>query len=320
MLREEFEKNMYITYLDEVVNYTFGDMSYKSIVSISMAKSVYINDLEMKWSELRKSFNVPDGVCLHFTEIKALLNPSYFNRQENERCEEIEKIFCNNGVVDKEKLNRFYNKVLDIADSIDFDLIITGKRFKRNEMSKNKLIKEYMNSEWYILFKEHLDLLAEYILMKSYSKFNLNRSTNKKLKILKTKLRYDGDYGLMPRDDFRDAYAHIISNGTKKYNGKLAKQCFDNLKFVDKTEVGLCNTCEKGCNVRSISHAGNEILDFLALYISNTKCKDSMIRDYMEFGNKDNQEANNYYDKNIKIYINDQSIYPNKKINKKIFC
>lgn len=318
MDKSEFERYRYITYLDEVNNYTFGDVSFNSIVSISMPKNKYIEELENKWSKLRKKFNIPDGLCLHFTDIKALLNPRYFNREGSQRNHEIEKVFCEDDSVDQEKLIKFYNEIIGIIENTDIDILVTGKRLEKNTMTKNKLIKQYTNSEWYVLFKDHLDALADYMLRKSFDKFSQNRSKNKKFKILKTKLRYDGDYGLMSRDDFRDAYAHIISNGTKNYNRELAKECFDNLKFVDKQEVGLCNTCENDCDIKRISHAGNEILDFIALYASNLLCKDYMIRDYMNVFNKSESDAKNYYYRNSRIYIRDDSIYPHEKIKNKI--
>lgn len=318
MDKSEFEKYRYITYLDEVNNYTFGDVSFNSIISISMPKNRYIEELEKKWSDLRKKFNIPDGVCLHFTDIKALLNPTYFNRKESQRNRDIENIFCDNNLVDKEKLIKFYNEIINIIENTDIDILVTGKRSEKNTMSKNKLIKQYTNSEWYILFKDHLDILAHYMIKKSFDKFSKNKSKNKKFKILKTKLRYDGDYGLMSRDDFRDAYAHTISNGTTNYNRDLAKECFDNLKFVDKQEVGLCNICENDCELKMVSHAGNEILDFIALYASNLLCKDQMINDYMKVFGKSYCDAQNYYYKSLRIYIGDNSIYPHEKIKNKI--
>ena len=318
MNKHDFEKYRYITYLDEVINYSFGGVCFHSIVSISMPKIDYISVLEEKWRQLRKDFDVPDGVCLHFTDIKALLNPTYFNRKLSKRNKSIEDIFCTNNLLDKEKLNNFYTEVLKIIEETDFDVIVTGKRFTKLSEDKHKLIRNYENSKWYVLFTDHLDSLAKYMLNKSYDKYKKNKSKNKKLKILKTKLRYDGDYGLVSRDDFRNAYAHIISNGTRNYSRELAKECFDNLKFVDKNEVGLCTICEKNCDIKRMSHAGNELLDFIAFYISNLKCKDDMINDYMSFMGKSKTQANNYYDKNTKIYIEGNYMYPNTKIKKKL--
>lgn len=318
MEKNEFEKYRYITYIDEVINYTIGEVSYYSIVSISMPKEKYINELENKWRDLRKEFSIPDGVCLHFTDIKALLNPTYFNRNDKERNSEMESIFCDGSHVNKEVLVNFYNKVIDIIESTEMDIIVTGKRFEKNYMVKNSVVNKYINTQWYVLFKDHLDALAKYMLDKSYEKYSSNTSRNKKFKMLKTKLRYDGDYGLTSRDSLRDVYAHVISNGTTNYNNKLAKECFDNLKFVDKQEVGLCNLCENDCDIKKISHAGNEILDFIALYASNVKCKDFMVNDYEVHQNNKQMDGNSYYNKKIKIYIEETSIYPYEKIKNKI--
>ena len=41
----DFEKNLFITYLDEVTAYDLGAYSYTAIASISMKKDYYINRL-----------------------------------------------------------------------------------------------------------------------------------------------------------------------------------------------------------------------------------------------------------------------------------
>ena len=43
MSNSDFEKNLFITYLDEVESYNLGDYSFMSIVSISMRKNYYKN-------------------------------------------------------------------------------------------------------------------------------------------------------------------------------------------------------------------------------------------------------------------------------------
>ncbi|MBA4688679.1 MAG: hypothetical protein H2184_16180 [Candidatus Galacturonibacter soehngenii] len=301
MNREEFEKNMYITYLDEVINYEFKEVSYKSIVSITMRKLDYINILEPKWTELRIKYGVTDGVCLHFNDIKALLNPTYFNRKEKDRNFSIEKIFCLDNKVNYNKLICFYRDVLNILKNINFKIIITGKRFLKPRTDK-KIVEKYINTDWYIIFKDHLDNLANYMYNTSYN------SESSKRKLLKTKLRYDGDFNLGNKMDIRNAFSQAIANGTSKFNDKFIKECFDNLKFVDKTEVGKCTICPKDCNIRGISHAGNEILDFIALYISNFNCQVDMLKDYVKFGNKTENEAKDIVDKKNILHINGKLI------------
>lgn len=311
--REEFEKNLYITYIDEVENYTYPDVIFKSIVSISMKKTNYISCIEKRWNELRNKYDVPTGVTLHFSDIKALLNPKYFSWNERERNKDMEKIFCknNNGkeIVDTEKLYNFYQDVITIIKECSFDIIVTGKRFEKTSMSKDKSIKDSLHTEWYILFKEHLDNLGSYMLKKSYDNFKNLKKRKGKFKILTTKLRVDGDFGLSSRGDFRDVFAEVICNGTYRYSRFFTRKCFDSLKFIDKSEVGYSY----------ISHAGNELVDFITLYAARGTYRDEFINDYMNNESSSRHKAENSYKKQIKILINDKSIYPFDEISKKIY-
>lgn len=305
--KDNFNKNLYITYIDEVENYTFPNANFKSIVSISMKKIDYINCIEKKWDELRRKYEVPTGVILHFTDIKALLNQDYFNRNVKNRNLDLEGIFCKDGKVNEEKIYNFYMDIIKIIKDCNFDIIVTGRRFEKTEMLKDRIVKDTLHSEWYILFKEHLDNLASYMLKKSYERFI--REGRKKLKISVTKLRVDGDYGLISRGDFRDAFAEVICNGTNRYSRSFTRRCLDSLKFVDKSEVGS----------RYISHAGNELTDFITLYAGKGKYKEEFLDDFVKNGRGDMDEAQKFYNKGMKILVNGKNIYPFNEIYPKIY-
>lgn len=296
----DFEKNLFITYLDEVTAYDLGAYSYTAIASISMKKDYYINNIEARWKELRKKYCIPEGTCLHFTDIKALLNKKYFNRPEKERNFNIEKAFCNGKVVDKDKLYNFYIDIIKIINECEFDVLITGARYDKS--SNLKKHKTKMQNNWYTLFKGHLDNLAEYMVFKS--------ENNKKRKLYSTKLRYDGDEYLESKPHILHAYADTICNGTSRFNTDHCRKCFNSLKFIGKEEVG---------SVKEISHAGMELLDFIALYAVKYDIKDIMIEDYIKFKNVSYEEAEKYVNKQIKIYIGEKDIYPHKSIENKIY-
>lgn len=132
MSNSDFSKNLFITYLDEVKTYTLGDYSLINIVSISMKKSYYINNIETKWKNLREKYSIPDGTCLHFTDIKALLNKENFYRPIEKRKLNIEKVFCNGNNLDKEKLYNFYTDIIDIINECEFDILVTGIRQEKS--------------------------------------------------------------------------------------------------------------------------------------------------------------------------------------------
>ena len=219
-----------------------------------------------------------------------MLNNKYFNRPEKERNFNIEKAFCNGKVVDKDKLYNFYIDIIKIINECEFDVLITGARYDKS--SNLKKHKTQMQNNWYTLFKGHLDNLAEYMVFKS--------ENNKKRKLYSTKLRYDGDEYLESKPHIIHAYADTICNGTSRFNTDHCRKCFNSLKFIGKEEVG---------SVKEISHAGMELLDFIALYAVKYDIKDIMIEDYIKFKNVSYEEAEKYVNKQIKIYIGEKDIY-----------
>ena len=113
--------------------------------------------------------------------------------------------------------------------------------------------------------------MAYYLIDRSYKEHKTNLQTNPKAKFhnLFAKLRYDGDIDLSTRNDFRNAFSHSISNGSDRFTAEAFKDSFDEVRFIDKSEIGYCVSCEDpACSARLINHAGNEILDFITIFVA----------------------------------------------------
>lgn len=313
MSEQDFEKNLFITYLDETRAYTYPNADMLIMASLTCQKAKYINTLEKEWNKIRKKYNVPDGVYLHAAGIKALLNPKYLTFQDKKRDFDLEKIFFKNGQVDKDLIYNFYVDIMNVIYKCEFDIVITSYRIDKTKQFDKDLSKKYCNTNWYILFREHLDNLA-YFTMKKYL-------DKKKCSVrFQTKLRYDGDQNLSSRDDIRDAFSHSITAGTKRFDAKLIRHVFDELRFINKSEVGNCTNCNTECDNRLISHAGSEIIDFIALYAGKYCNKEQMINDHVEnFPNKTKEHAEKVYNNSVIIKIDDKKIEPLNFIKSKIF-
>lgn len=320
--REDFEKRLYISYLDETTVYSFKNVIYHAVVSMTTSKENYIQNIEKGWAEIRRQFNIKDGVCLHFTDIKALLNPKYYERPEKERNLDMEEIFCNNGELLTDKLYDFYIAICDFIKDNDFTIQASGQRYIKSPMFTNKKIKELTNGYWYPLFREHLDAMTYYFIKIAYDEYleNIKTNTNAKYFNKMVKLRYDGDFDLSVRNDFRNAFSHSISNGTKRFTSDAFKDIFDEVRFIDKSEVGYCILCPNDCNSRLINHVGNEIVDFLTLYAANYIAFDYMKHDFMEYEGKIESDAESIIKQKLTISINGKkAITPLDVIKPKIF-
>ncbi|MCI8701519.1 MAG: hypothetical protein HFE53_04345 [Turicibacter sp.] len=265
---------------------------------------------------------------MHFTEIKALLNPNY--RQKKKIKESIlGKIFLEDDEINEELLKSFYDDVLSIIENHNFTVVVTGKKFIKNKVNSYMIEHGYNTKHWHTLFKMHLDNLAYYMQEISYQKSLKDHQTKlasktKKTKpkmdynILTTKLRYDGDFGLSCKNELRDAFSQIITVGTQNFTSKFTTQCFDNLKFIDKLEVGSYESCPT-CKFPKVSHAGSEIVDFIALYASNGECREIRRSDLIHYESYSKSQANKYVNRSLTISIGNNLIKPYNKIQNKIF-
>lgn len=168
MDKENFDKRLFITYLDETTVYSLSDVIFNAVVSMTACKENYIKNIEKNWAEIRRKFDIKDGVCLHFTDIKALLNPKYYERPENKRNLDMENIFCDKGELLTDKLYDFYIDICKFIHNEEFTIQVTGERFFKSPMFSNKKIKGLTNGYWYPLFRDHLDSMAYYFIKIAY--------------------------------------------------------------------------------------------------------------------------------------------------------
>lgn len=113
------------------------------------------------------------------------------------------------------------------------------------------------------------------------------------------KLRYDGDFELSVRNDFRNAFSHSISNGTKRFTSDAFKDIFDEVRFIDKSEIGYCVICTNDCKSKLVNHAGNEIVDFITYYAAIYIAKDCMKNDYINYDTKQKMKQIKSLTKNL---------------------
>ncbi|MGG7198806.1 hypothetical protein ACQPUI_19085 [Clostridium butyricum] len=322
----DFNPNLHIIYTDESNNFSYSTCTSCSIASIVTSQEYYINTLESDWNSLRQKYKVANGICLHFTDIKALLNPKYYTRLEKDRNLDMENIFfkpqnpsdkpqnplgTSKMQLDTVLLYNFYCDVIDFIKNHDFTIIVSNYFYLKSKTFPT-IAKKHLNSDWYILFKNHLDDLIEYALREKYK--------NSKLKF-QAKLRYDGDFGLSNKNDLRDAFSHSITSGTARFDSKTARTCFDELRFISKKEVGYCSNCTSlpSCTNKNYSHAGNEIIDFIAAYAGKYISKAENIKHFKDSLSKTTKAAKSSYEKSVTIKILDKQLSPLDAIIPKIY-
>ncbi|KMJ93092.1 hypothetical protein G8S49_08180 [Clostridium botulinum C] len=262
---ENREKREVISYLDEVSAYdNIKNTKFESIVSISAKKNEYIDGFEKEWTNLRKKYNVGEGVCLYFNQIKTLL------KEPDKVDENIRTIFQDhNGDIDYELIHKFYIDVSELISKGNFILQATGIF----TVGKDKSLPKYIgtNSLMYRLFREHLDRMAFYLInltredVEHRKKLIKGKKNNPEIRWYKSKIRYDGDEKLNFHDDLIDVFSQCRVTGTTHFKENTIKKVFGNLKFISKSEVAVNNI---------ISHAGSEIVDFIALYVARDMFKD----------------------------------------------
>lgn len=242
--------NLYISYLDEHKIEKPGNSSkYYTIVSVGAKKSDYISQIEVGWKSIREKYNIPDGQIIHFVEIKFLLN-----RAASHKFKPTWKAIFDDGAggINYIKLYNFFFDILSFINNAPLIVQYTGIEInKNNKIRKDNNFKTKAYQPPYIAFKEHLNLMAVFL-----TGFHASSFQKSNLKI--TKLRYDGDLNFGERDDLKEAYHHVITLGTRQFRPEIVKQLFDEIRFIGKSEVGHI----------VLSHAGNEIVDFISSIVS----------------------------------------------------
>jgi len=236
-----------------------GKTDYYTIVSVTWERQFYLDKIEPLWLQLRQRHGIPDGVALHFTNVRHLLvsgKPAKHYSAELLEVFSVSKSSTDNNI-DYPALHAFLTDVVNFIDQNNLTVQATGIKYDRDGIIRNVKNKFFKTSTYrppYLAFREHLNLMATYLLSLSTGEFKTDGQL-----YLNTKLRFDGDVDLGERDDLREAYNHCISLGTRHFRPILTKKIFDEIRFIGKNEVG----CNPG-----ISHAGNEITDFITSILS----------------------------------------------------
>ncbi|WP_142338171.1 hypothetical protein [Bacillus thuringiensis] len=218
-----------------------------------------MQNIERDWNALRLRHGIPDGQALHFTDIRHLLvsgKPASAYKAEWLAIFSKTKSSTSTDI-DYTRMHAFFTDVVEFIKNHDFIIQATGLRYDKRGLIRNISNRYFKDSTYrppYYAFREHLNIMGTYLLSISTGTFNPQGHT-----YLTTKLRFDGDVDLGERDDLREAFNHCISLGTRHFRPNFTKKIFDEIRFIGKNEVG---------DSRFVSHAGNEITDFIATIVS----------------------------------------------------
>lgn len=254
------QNSLCISYIDEskILNTEqTRSIDKYTIVSVTANRDDYIQVIEPKWKVLRVKHGIPNGQVIHFTDIRHLLVPG--KSIETYKSEWLEIFSKTNSPVstdiDYEKIHNFFCDVVNFIEFNSFVIHATGIRYDRQGIIRNISNNYFRKATYqppYYAFREHLNLMALYLM-------NLDTGNFQHSKFRSTKLRYDGDLGLGEKADLREAFNHCIALGTRHFRPTFIKEIFDEIRFINKDEVG---------GPTEISHAGNEITDFITTIIS----------------------------------------------------
>jgi hypothetical protein len=321
------EKRLCISYLDEVDAYTDQkcEFNYKTMVNFTALKNEYISTIEKDWKAIRVKYNASPGKDIHFTRILSMLGTKPHQWEP-----EYKAMFVDGkGKIDHKKMHEFYTDILNLIQKSNFVFQATGLASLKS--NKKIITKIKMNSTMYQLFIEHVDRIAFYMIDLTIDDYNAREAAAKiegktqqqinniELSYYCTKLRYDGGFDLQERSYYRDAFSHIISEGTKHFSSKTTKEVFDNLSFISKEEIGQMKTCTIPCSIEVISHAGAEIVDFATKFIGRYMWKD-FYRDYKISKGENKADIEARIDKMCSINIPGQpKIEPMAILEKKLF-
>lgn len=211
------------------------------------------------------------------------------------------------GILDTEKLKSFYEDIFRVIKSARFDILCTSLLYDNSATHrKSKQFNgEQVKSPYTIAFGEHLDLLCFYLKQGFVN-------SDEQLAGRSTKLRWDGDDGFNPRSDYRLLFNKVIANGTTHYQSNTVRKCLDEIRFVNKTEIGYYDDLE---NQSIVSHIGCDMADFIAYFIGKFSIKDEIIKLEMSKG-LSSECAEAKFMESVTFKIGDRVFSPYKEILK----
>lgn len=196
------------------------------------------------------------------------------------------------GTLDVKKLENFYEDIFTIIKNSKFNILCTSLLYDKLALHRksNRFASDQVKSAYTIAFGEHLDLLCFYLKNGFYSDEELDINS---LKSLSTKLRWDGDDGFNPRNDYRLLFNRVISSGTTHYQSETVRKCLDEIRFINKSEIGYYDNLE---NPNIVSHIGCDIADFIAYFVGKYSIKDEIINMYRFNGDTQNEAYKKFKD------------------------
>lgn len=346
----DFNVNKCLTYLDEFDQKLEGTKKTSSLVSITSLRNDYINNLEKKWLlTIREQYGFTKGNPIHFTKVRKISQTvTYTDSDENQKTSigwndeyvlfranslidfdtkrfkqdikprskkdfiEEYKVWClfrkttspNIGSLDIEKLKNFYNDIFLIIKEANFDILCTTIMYDTGALHKINAFANQCTSPHTIAFGEHLDLLCFY-LKNGFSSSGTAKS-------LSTKLRWDGDDGFNQKSDYRLLFNKVISLRTTHYQAETVRKCLDEIRFINKSEIGFYDNIE---NQKIISHIGCDIADFITYFVGKHSIKDELIKFYKNKGFSP-EESLCEFEKTVTFKIGDRVFSPYDEILK----
>lgn len=339
-----FNSTKCLTYIDEFDQKLNENKKSTSIVSLTSLMDHYIEIIERKWlTNIREAYGFGKGEPIHFTKLRKISQTvSYLDengekqtsigwddkyiisrgnklidydskhfktnvkgKDQKEFVEEYKvwKLFRKEdengyGTLNIEQLKKFYEDMFLIIKEANFDILCTTILYDTKALHRSAAFTTQCTSPHTIAFGEHLDLLCFYLKQ--------GFSENTSAKSLSTKLRWDGDNGFNQKNDYRLLFNKVVSLGTTHYQAETVRKCLDEIRFINKSEVGFYDSPE---NPKIISHIGCDIADFITYFVGKFSIKDELIKTYQIEGLNEEESIKKFYD-SVTFTIGDKVFSP----------
>ncbi|MCY6355966.1 hypothetical protein [Clostridium sp. ZS2-4] len=186
-------------------------------------------------------------------------------------------------ILDLYKVNNFFKDLLDILNSTKMNILCTSFIYDKNANHKKEHVinKNNYKTPYQIALMEHLNLLCFYLRHGYMTKADIKKDLLYH-KHFTTKLRCDGDDGFSSRKIYRTTFNESITSGTKQFSGDAVRDTIDEIRFINKSEIGYYSEDNEKFNI--ISHIGCDIADFISYYVSMYNIKSLLIKEYTNEG------------------------------------
>lgn len=212
----------------------------------------------------------------------------------------------NKGELDFIKLQQFYEDILEVIRKSEISVLCTSVLYDSKALHKERFKKEQIKTPHVIAFSEHLDLLVFYLKHGFLSDEDLKKDSKLYSGSFSTKLRWDGDDGFNQKHDYRLLFNKVVSLGTSHFQSDVVRKCLDEIRFVNKREIGYYDNLEKQ---NLVSHIGCDIADFIAYYVGKYSVKNLIIEMEVSKG-KTKEEAEEIFTKSVTFKIGDRVFNP----------